>query len=85
MITGSILILIILAFILFSIIGVFNKKIGRFMKMITYYLKSLRLTKRNILKLPKTAKKFYPVLRRRRRLLVIKLFKNYQKKQKTER
>jgi len=82
MITGSILILIILAFILFSIIGVFNKKIGQFMKMVTYYLKNLRLTKRNIVKLPKTAKKIYPVLRRRRSLFVIKLFQNYQKNKK---
>jgi|GEM_PF-2196842 len=84
MIAGSILVLIILAFILFSVIGIFNKKIGRFMKMITYYLKNLRLTKRNIVKLPKTAKKFYPVLRRRRRLFVIKLFQNYQKNKKQE-
>ncbi len=83
MIIGSVSILIILAFILFSIIGIFNKKIGRFMRMITFYLKNLRLTKRNITKLPKTAKKIYPVLRRRRTLFIIKLFQNYQKNKKT--
>ncbi len=82
MIAGSMLIFIILAFILFSIIGIFNKKIGRFMRMIIFYLKNLRLTKRNIYKLPKTAKKIYPVLRRRRTLFINKLFQNYQKNKK---
>lgn len=84
MVIGTVSILIILAFILFSLIGIFNKKIGRFMRMITFYLKNLRPTKRNIYKLPKTAKKIYPVLRRRRTLFISKLFRNYQKNKKTK-
>lgn len=79
MIIGSILFLTICTFILFSIIGVFHKKVGRIMKMINFYIIRLRLTRRNINKLPKTAKKFYPVLRHRRGLFLKKLFQNYQK------
>ncbi len=50
------------------------------MKMIFFYLRQLRANRKNFKKLPKTAKKFYPVLRRRRGLFLSKLFQNYHKK-----
>jgi len=78
MITGSFLILLICALILFKIIGIFNKKIGNLMKVIFFYLWRLRVSKDNLKKLPRSARKIYPVLKRRRSLFIKKLFKNYQ-------
>jgi len=78
MITGSILLLLICALIIFKIIGIFNKKIGNLMKVIFFYLWRLRANKKNLKKLPHSARKIYPVLKRRRSLFIKKLFKNYQ-------
>lgn len=78
MISGSILILIVCTLIIFKIIGIFNKKIGNLMKVIFFYLWRLRVNKNNLKKLPHSARKIYPVLKRRRSLFIKKLFKNYQ-------
>lgn len=79
MVTGSLFILMIIAVLLFSLIGLFNKKIGDLMKVIFFYLRSLRPSRKNFLKLPITVRKFYPVLRRRRGLLLKKLFARYHR------
>ncbi len=78
MITGSFLIIIILALLLFSFIGLFNKRIGDIINVIFFYLRNLRPSRKNFLKLPITVKKFYSVLRWRRGLLLKKLFARYQ-------
>ncbi len=78
MISGSIFILVICTLILFRIIGIFNKKIGNLMKVIFFYLWRLRANKKNLKKLPRSAQKIYPVLKRRRTLFIKKLFRNYQ-------
>jgi len=70
--------MIILALLLFSFIGLFNKKIGEVMKVIFFYLRHLRPSRKNFLKLPITARKFYPVLRRRRGLFLKKLVTRYK-------
>lgn len=77
MITGSIIILLVSLFILFSIIGLFHKPIGEWMAVIRFYLKKIRANKKNLKKLPKTVKKFYRVLRYHRSLFKLKLFKNF--------
>jgi hypothetical protein len=83
MITGSILLLIIFTLILFSIIGIFNKKIGNIMKVVFFYLKRLQANKKNLKKLPRSVRKIYPVLKRRRSLFIKKLFENYRSRNKS--
>jgi len=77
MIIGSIVILLLSLFILFSAIGLFNKPVRKWMAVIRFYLTKLRANRKNFKKLPKTAKKFYPVLRHRRSLFKLKLLKNF--------
>ncbi len=77
MITGLTIIALLCAFIIFSFIGLFHGPIGKWMEVIRFYLRGLRPTHRNLKKLPKTSRQFYFVLRHRRGLLKIKLFKNF--------
>ncbi len=77
MITGITIIALLCAFIIFSFIGLFHGPIGKWMEVVRFYLMELRPTTANFKKLPKTGRQFYSVLRNRRGLLKIILFKNF--------
>lgn len=81
MISGSILILALIALLLFSFIGLFNKRIGNIMNVIYFYLRRLQASRQNFRKLPISLRKFYTVLRykRSRRLFLRKIFKRYHR------
>jgi len=80
MIIGSSLIIALITLGLLFLIGLFNKKIERLVRIIFFYLRKIRFNRRNMRKLPKTARKIFPVLKRPRGrgLMRIKIFKNYQ-------
>jgi len=81
MLIGSGIILAALILGLLFLIGIFNKKIAKLARVILFYIKRLRLNRKNMAKLPKTAKKIYPVLMsgpRGRGLFRKKISKNYE-------
>ena len=81
MISGPILILALITLLLFSIVGLFNKRIGNIMNVIYFYLRRLRANRQNFRKLPISLRKFFTVLRykRSRRLFLRKIFKRYHR------
>lgn len=79
MITLAILSLVILSFIVFSLIGLFNKKIRHNMRVVIFHLKKFRVNRKNIRKLRRQARQTKHMLRRQRfELFWKKLSKSYQ-------
>lgn len=79
MITATIISLIILILIILTIMEPFHQGVRKWMQVLRFYVKRLRINKRNLYKLPKTAGKAWPVLKQKRgfNLFKIKLLKNY--------
>ena len=86
MIIGSGIIIALIALGILFLIGLFNKKIECLVRIIFFYLRKIRINRRNMRKLPKTARKIFPVLKgqRGRGLMRIKIFKNYQNSQEAQ-
>lgn len=78
MLTLLFIALLFLAGALGWVIGLFHNKTDRTMKIIIFYLSRCRLSRRRLLRLPCTLRKFYRVLKKRRSLLFLKMKKKYQ-------
>lgn len=69
----------IIAFIVFYIIGLFNKRVGRNMKVIIFHARRLRASRHNMRKLRRQARQAKRIIRRRKLgLLFKKLSRVYQ-------
>jgi hypothetical protein len=60
-----ILSLLLSLFIILSLIEPFNKRVKKWMHVLRFYLSRLKINRRNLEKLPRTARKFWPVLRKK--------------------
>lgn len=75
----TILFLASLAFLIFYLIGLFNKRIGRNMKVIIFHIRRMRASRRNMRKLRRQTRQAKRIVRRQKtRLLWRKLLKIYQ-------
>lgn len=70
--------LLLLAFAIGWVVGLFHNKTDRTMKIIIFYLSRCRLSRRRLLRFPRTLRKFYRVLKKRRSLLFLKMKRKYQ-------
>ena len=79
MLTLIVLSLIFVALILCSVVEPFNKRVRKWMRVARFYIRRLRATRRNLRKLPKTARKLWPVLKQKRafKLFRLKLLQTY--------
>ena len=79
MLIGSAALLIACILVVFSIIGLFNKRIGKGVRVMFFYVRRLRANRKNMRKLRRTARKAYRVLRRSRsrQSFLKKVFANY--------
>lgn len=85
MITATVLSLTIATFLVLTAIEPFHRGVKKWMNVLRFYLRRLRINQRTLRKLPKTVSKAWPVLRQKRafKLFKLKLLKNYyQHKQK---
>lgn len=79
MITVIVLSLLTILFIVLSLVEPFNKRVRKWMRVARFYLSRLKATRHNLRKLPKTARKVWPVLKKKRafNLFKLKLLKTY--------
>ncbi len=70
--TITVVSLLLVLFIIFSFLEPFNKRIRRWMRVFRFYLKNIRINRRNLKKFPRTARKIWPILRKKRGFIFFK-------------